>query len=411
MPDIGQLVTAVASVGDELMRKAWLPAIYNMAFEPKRSWFLNRLPRSSKGITGLTVSVPYITRGPHGWRGMTRAGYTPSGAPIASSEGSFTLGCCAAAAVVSYEELTACGLESSKIKDCLRFKADILAKTFPYYLRALLWTSDAAFKAVARQAGTASGSVITIDNDGLWNTVAKDRAKLLEPGMYLQIHDGDGVRLNVPPVQVTAVDRVLGKMTLDDVTNTGENYLYVPTDVGGLDAPGMTNFPGILNVIDNDNTFQGVDRSANSWAQAVVTSASSAKPSYTLLSAFFSDCFDPKEAFTHPDIIRIYYNDEVDSKVRYSATGMEYKDGFRRIVVDRTELVGDWDCDRDKIIVPDFEDGGLRIADLGAVENLFGKGWQQVSGRPFMEYVVAYWARLIATDTRKMGVMTSLVLA
>ena len=407
MAGITDMVNVFDDFCNEIIREAWLPRIYDVAFDPKRPEFWSRIPRTSEGIKSLKVYIPFIKRKPWAWRGMTAQGFTPSGNTLDVANMYFKLACSAAAAAVSDEELQATRLAASEMQNLLDQQMTWLMETFPYYLRAQVWTPDQALKALGKVASVSS-SVVTLDNAGLWATSTKDRAKLFEISMVLQPYRGTAKQGQ--PVYVTDVDHVNGTVTLDrDVeSQLADNDVLVCSDIGGLDTPYLTEFPGIFDVIDDDNTFQGVarDEAGTGWAHAIVQSASGETMDYDFLSTFFHRCFSPRKAYTHPDVVRAYFKNNIQPNVRFQPGGT-YEDGVQYVDIDNTRLYGLDDCHRDKLFIPDAA-GSLRIAELGGVYNLFDKGWQQISGRPLIEYVVAWWGRLVANDCRKMALLTDL---
>lgn len=404
MATIQQSVNVFTDFANEVLREAWLPGMNEVTWRQLNSFFLPRIRRSSEGITNLVVNIPFKVNEGIGWRKVTRHGYTPSAAPIRFASQNFQLGCAAATAMVSHELLMATSLTRNVMTDLLNDRLEALQRAFPYYLRMLLWTSQNGYKAMGRQAGAAVGNVVTLDNDGLWHTGLKDRTKLFEPGQILQIYSAGGDKLG-EPVQVVDVDHNAGTITLDDASDTTDNALFVAADIGGLDIPYMDEFPGLLDVIDDDNTFQGVDRSqaANSWARAKVVDATDEDFGYLLLSDFFAKLYNPSEAFTHGDVIRKYFLDNFREQRQYTANGT-FKDGYQYVEIDNTRLVAEPTCDRDKVFVPDFDN--LTIADLG-FQNLFEKGWQQIQGRTFVEYTMVWWGRLYSKVCTRMGVLTN----
>jgi len=81
-------------------------------------------------------------------------------------------------------------------------------------------------------------------------------------------------------------------------------------------------------------------------------------------------------------------------------------DGVPQMEFGSTVVMAEEDVPEGDLLVPDFDN--IRIADRGGFENLFGKGWQQVPGRPLMDYTVVYWGLLLAQDTRYCGRMTGI---
>jgi hypothetical protein len=405
MPEITDVINSFNELTQHLIPKAYLPTIYELAFKRKRSWLADRVPRSSENVEGLKVYLTFLTRLPWAWRSMSEFGYTPTGAKFDSNEQYAQLSCSAASAIVSLTELEATA--QGRWKDIVAKQMSALSRTFPYYVRALLWTSQNSTKALGK-AASIDGTLVTLDNEGLWHTATEDRAKLFEKDMYVQVYRS-GVKVGAP-VRITGVDRKLGKIQISSDPGVADDDVFVCSDVAGLDQPYSTLMPGILDVIDDDNTFQGINRdtTGNEDFRAVLKDATGLALDHELLTNFFHDVYDPETAFTNWKIVRKYWQDNLASNVRYTPGG-KFVDGVDGVRVGRTNLMMDDDVDEDKIIVPDF--ANMRIADRGGVENLFNKGWQQIPGRPFIEYVVVWWALLLAEDCRYMGLMHDISLA
>lgn len=408
MPNEDAIYRYFNEISSVIIRDAYLDYFNKVAFDPERSWLVKRLKRTTRGVKGLKVHIPFQTRKPITWRGMTEKGYTPAGADIKYDKQVFELACCVAACNATYKEVLGCGMDWSKVKDITQEKVQNLIDTFPYYLRAILWSPQAANKAVGVVAsvGGTGNLTITLDNDGLWNTKQEDRCKLIERGMYLQGYDGSTLVKKGDPVVVDDVDKDLGKFTLESSTVTfADGDYFVPSDAGGLDNP-QFDCPGVLDVIDDDNTFQGVNRAAtgNKWARAYVQDAHLSAFNYTLLSKFFRKCFDPREAIAHIESIQAYVLHHMAANVRYTPA-VTYEENYTHLKVDNTVITSDDDVDRDKIIVPDFN--AITIREAGPIGPLHSTaaGWKQVEGRPFMEYVVGKWFTLAATDVRKCGLL------
>ena len=407
MPNEDAIYRYFNDISSVVIRDAWLDRFNDVAFDPDRSWFVKRIKRTTRGVKGLKVHIPFQTRNPIVWRGMTEKGYTPAGSDIQYDRQEFELACCVAAANATYKEVLGCGMDYSKIVDLVNEKASNLIQTFPYYLRAILWSPQGANKAVAVVTTLNTYNLtITLDNAGLWNTNQADRCKLIERGMYLQGYDGSTLVKKGDPVCVVDVDKDAGTFTLESSTVTfADNDYFIPSDAGGLDDPKF-DCPGVLDVIDDDNTFQGVNRAAanNRWARAQVQDGSSSAFNYTLLSKFFRKCFDPREAIAHIESIQAYVQQHFASGIRYTPA-VTYEQDFTHLKIDNTTVTSDDDVDRDKIIVPDFN--AISIREAGPIGPLHptAAGWKQVEGRPFMEYCVGKWFTLAATDVRKMGVL------
>lgn len=401
-----------SELSDEIIRKAWLPTILDVAFEPKGRWIINRLKRTSKGVNGMKVHIPFKKEDPIAWRAVTEHGYTPSGANSKYAQQYFELGCAVAACNATVHEIKACSMNNSMIKDIANEKARTLVETFPYFLRAVLWSPQGADKAVAVVAsvGGTGNCTITIDNDGLWNTNTLDRCKLIERGMVLQGYNGTTNAKKGAPVQVQDVDKDAGTFIIyGDATGTAETTFadgdyFVPADPGGLDVPAMSNVPGFLDVLDDDNTFQGVNRAAagNRWARAYVKDGSSSYFDYDLLSKFIRKCYGPKEIVANIETVQKYASHHFADKVRYTPAET-FQEDYTRVRIDNCWMYADDDVDHDKILCIDFDN--VTIRQSGGIQPLHPSmsGWRWVSGRMYMEYILGYWFTLAAEDVRKCG--------
>ena len=395
----------------ELLLENFLTTLQRLTFDKKRSWLTDRLRRSSDGVTGTQVQIPYLTKTNWPWRATDlQDGYTPTGSPLdgkratlaLTSEAAlmwFGLAGLAGAGTVGFKAIKDCEGDAAAI-DLLSEQLKALGDTFPYAYRNNLWTPSSGI--LGRGNEEASGSVVTLDNDGLWATNVLDRAKLFEVDMWVQIIDGTTLAAKGAPVQITAVDKKLGKITLSDVTNYANNDYFVPSDQAGLEVSYGKFSPGLLDVIDDDNTFQGINRSlaANSRFRAQMKNASNAALTYDTASDFFYDCHDPKFAITDYRVIREYWKDNQRSNIRFEQ-GSNYADGYRAVTIDKTQLVADEDAHVDKVLVVDLDN--IMVADAGAFQNLRNEGWVRVPGRYYLEYIVVYWMLLYGIDVRYSG--------
>lgn len=414
MPNEETIYRYYTELGDEIIRKAWLPTILDVAFEPNGRWLTNRIRRTSEGVNGMKVHIPFRKENPTPWRAITEHGYTPAGADSKYAQQYFELGCAVAACNATFAEIKACDMQNSQIRDLVNDKAMNLVRTFPYFLRAVLWSPQAAGKAigVVGSVGGTGNCTITLSNSGLWNTVTEDKAKLFERGMILQGYDGTTLEKKGLPVQVEDVDKDLGKIIIyGDSTGTApvtfsSGDYFVPSDSGGLDKPAMVNVPGMLDILDDDNTFQGVNRAAagNRWARAYVKDGSAATFDYDLVSKFLRKVFSPKEAVAHIETVAKYAAHYFSDKVRYTPAET-FEQDYTRVRIDGTWLYADDDVDRDKILVVDTDN--VTIRQSGGIQPLHpaAAGWHWVQGRTYLEYVIGYWFTLAAEDVRKCGLL------
>lgn len=405
MPNESQIFDTFASLTANTMKEVWLPTLYNVSFKRKRSWFVNRIKKSSRNVKGLKFNIPFLLGYGWSWRPMGEHGYTPTGSPLSDEKQEVELGCHAASVQVSHKAIMATQGDVSLMGDLQERHMKGLMETFPYYMRSVFWSPSSGILGIVSGI---SGTTVTLSNTGLWNVAQQDRCKYLEPDMYIQFMDATGATKRGDPVKIVSVDKDAGTLVISaDPGGITSTDIIVISDIAGLENAYNMSSPGILDAIDDDNTFQGTDRSAaaNAKLRAVVhdNGGTDRALTYDLASQFFHDCYDPEYAIADYRLVDKYWQDNIRDKVRYSDAGGDrsFDDGFQFVRIGRTKLVEDDDAHIDKVIVPDMDN--LKVADKGEVTSLFGQGWRQIPGRPFLEYPVVYWALLYAEDCRQMG--------
>lgn len=411
MDIIAKCSNLLNTLGTELVHTVWAPLV-DVSLAPDRGHALvAAIPRSNEGIDGIKLSIPMMTELPWGWRAMSETGYTPSASKYSSSSMTAQLACFSYTMMVGLFELEHSKASASEIKNLVDLRGQWMVKAFPYFLRAMLFSPMGSLKAVGQvvSVATSTNITVTIDNAGLWNTATKDRAKLIEPGMYLQAYRSSA-KLGAP-FKVTSVAKAAGTFTIDADPGLADNDLLVLCDIGGLDVPYPSDFPGFQDLLDDDNEIQGTNRAlaANAWARSNVVSGSGGTFGRAMLTDFFNTCYMPAEAFCHPDMINAYFTSVLADQVRYADT-RTFSDGVVGLTIDNTVLKSDWDMDRDKVFVPAFAESGIRLADKGAAAPLFGLPWQQIGKRPFLEQSYAKWMMLIGEDFRKTGILHTVTL-
>lgn len=404
MPTEQEAINSFNELTDVLVKKVWFPTLYDLALERRRAELVQNIPRSNENVDGLQVHVPYLMEIPWAWRAMSEFGYTPTGSKYDATEGVINLGCHASNAIVSLHEITT-SQDSDRWTNIINKNMRWIGQTLPYYMRGILWSSKDSKHAIGK-VDSVSGTTVTLSTSGLWYSQTGDVAKLFEPGMYIQAYRSDSKVGE--PMKVDDVDKKSGTIEVSADPGLSSGDLLTFSDVGGLDQPYDENVPGILDVIDDDNVFQGIDRSAsgNRKFRSVIQDASGETLNYGLLKNFFHDCYDPEVAHTSLEIVKKYWTDNIQSGVRYTPGGM-YVDGKGEgVQIDGTFLQIDDDIPAHEIIVTD--DQNWQIADRGGIENLFQRGWERVPQRPYLSYDVVYWFTLMAEDTRYFGRLHSI---
>jgi hypothetical protein len=406
MPELNSILATVNGLYDQAIKPTFMPALYDLSFRRKRTELCNRIPRNSKGVNALKVKATFKTESAWSWGALSEQGRTPTGTKATFAGNEVELSCHAASATASLHAIEACKSPESFI-DLMESSLTEIKDTFPLYLRALIWSSQNAKKAIGKVASV-SGSVVTLSGTGMWFTIASDMAKLFERGMYVQVYRA--TEKVGAPVKVVSVDRILGKVTLSSDPGVQANDVITLSDVAGLDQRYTDKFPGLFDVIDDDNTFQGVDRStaASEPFRAIVTSASGKTFNRATVSAFLRQVYDPAYAFVARETYDKYCDNIATTVERSVAMGQAYEDNIPFLQIGNTKLMVDDDVPQGEIIVPDFDN--LRIADRGGIEDLFGMGWQKVPGTTIIEKNLVWWGLLMASDTRYMGRLHSISL-
>jgi len=298
--DFATIINTVNEMYTDVVHDVWLPTLYNICFKRRGSELMSRLPKNGEGVNGLKVKIDFVTEMPWSWGAMTEHGYTPTGAKFDFGQMEANLGCHAANALVSLHQMQ---VEQDRWP-VLERQLEGLSKTFPYYMRALLWASQNSYKAVGKVASVSDGgttTTVTLDNVGLSHTATLQLCLFLERGQWLQaINSSTGAKIGTP-FKVTSVQKRSGTFTLLSAEDPGlaDDVLITFSDSEGLDTRYSTLFPSILDVIDDDNTFQGVDRSTagNEQFQAYVDDQSSTFPDRRDLDDFLAEVGYPKQAF------------------------------------------------------------------------------------------------------------------
>lgn len=398
-----------ASTAANLLQDVYISNLINVIFEQEReSWLISNLKRDSKMVKGLNAIIPFLTDSGWSFRPITKQGYFPSGSPATGVKQSLALGFHGGGLQVDLEEIETTKGDEALIGEIMKFEIDRLMEQFKYYLRLLMWSGEAGVIGVV---SAVDGTTVTLDNDGLTNTSTYDRCKYLVDGMWIHVFNSSDVMLTTDgPRKITSVDVDAGTFTIDTaVTGMADGDQIAITSIDGLEH-GFDNHgtPGVLDVIDSDNTFQGVDRSAtaNRKLRALVTannSGDAAAIDIDALKAFFHKLYNPATAITDYRVIEAIWKYFFQDRIRFVDSGAlrGYIDDYDYIKIGKTKLVSSEDAHCDKILVPDYNQ--MVIADHGPMQNFRGRGWYQMEKRPVLTYDLVWISRLIAKDCRRMG--------
>lgn len=407
MAALSDILTDWTNLQNDVMEELYMDKTVIEVSEPIEVYpFLcDKIKTDSSSVRGLQAKIPFRHVGNNSWRSMDqRDGYTPVGNVIDTDNQTFDLVGYAASATVSHRDIIATDGDHYLMADLGIQAIEDLYRQLPRYKRQFMWTGTSGVVAVASAA--ISGSTVSIDNDGLEHTETRDLTKYIWENMFLSVYSSANAFKGI--VQVTSVDRTNGTFTIDADTSPtaiADGDQFVVSDVEGEEDDFNNSGPGILDVIDEANTFQGINRStaANHWARAVVNdnSGTGRYPTYARLSDFFHDVYGPKEAYTSFKVIQSYWETNGREKVRLQVK-QDFSEDFNKFVmIDDVKMYWAEDCHQDKIIVPDLSN--ICYFTKGAPAPYRGEGWKRVHKRPIFEYVLAGFHLLGAKNCRMMG--------
>jgi len=402
------IITSWVTLANDVAQKSFLTPVMDVAL-PKEyySFFADRIPFSSEGVKGLQVYIPFRTKLNSSIRPTTRTGFRPTGSPEAVDSQNFTLKAIAGAAQVTDTDIEGCQGNLPEMIDLVGRAVKDIYTILPRYYRHMLWTPASGICAVS--SGVPAGTTVGIDNAGLWNTVSGDRCKNLWRHMWLAVLDSTFVYKGV--VQVVEIDAANDQFIIDadlPAPNAIANDdVFVISDIGAKEHGYNLSSPGILDMIDDNNTWQGVNRATagNRWARALMD-ATGGLPTYEKQSDFYHNLGQPAHAITDWRNIRWYWEENFRENRRYTGTERGFDDKYEYVQVDKTRLMADDDALQDYVLVPDLKN--TAVYTKGELKNFNGEGWKSVPERWYMEYCVKQFLLLGAKDCREMGAMTGI---
>ena len=409
---MSELFNYWTQIADELLLKSYLPGLNEtLKRATTDSWLVNRLQKRSDMVRGTRAYLLFMPQVGWGWRPVHPAhGVFPSGGKATLGEMSFRLSMYGAGIQLDLQEVANLSKDNPEaLVPLMDMKVKPVFDGFPSFLQTMVRTPQSGIVLVADAAESSLG--VSVDNAGLWNTASGDRLKWLEEGMYLQFYRGVREKVGAP-VEVSYVDHDNNKVYLKESRGVANNDFAVLTTIdgdedmyyiAGTDANDQEASPGIYDVLDDDNTFQGVDRSqaANHWARATVVNRAGAVITKATLRKFFRDT-KATEAATAPEVVDYLYDQLFSGNVRHVDEQDRFRFGYDSIKFQNTRILAVPDGLKDSIDVVDFED--VMIATKGRIEDPHGQGWYPLPKSPVRARDFAFWGRLVARKaSRKNG--------
>jgi len=391
-------------IADGLLLKSYLPGLnQTLKRASTDSWLMRSLKKRSDMVRGTRAFLLFMPQVGWGWRPVHPAhGVFPSGGKPTLGEMSYRLSMYGAGIQINLEEIANLSPGNPEaLIPLMDVKVKPVFDGFPSFLQVMCRTPQSGIVLVANAAESNLG--VGVDNAGLWNTATGDRCKWLEEGMYLQFYRG--VREKVGgPVEIAYVDHDNDKVYLKESRGVADNDFAVLTTIDGdedmyyiasEDGNDQELSPGIYDVLDDDNTFQGVDRSlaTNHWARATVTNRSGGAITKSTLRKFFRDT-KATEAATAPEVVDHLFEQLFAGNIRYVDERDRYKYGYDSVKFHNVRVMAVPDGLKDSIDVVDFDD--VCLATKGDIEDPHGEGWYPLRKTTIRCRDFAFWGRLVA---------------
>lgn len=394
-------------IAESLLQQTYLPGlVQTLERASAESWLLSNLKKRSDMVRGTRAYMLFMPQVGWGWRPVhPGTGVFPSGGKARLAEMSYRLAMYGAGIQLSLEELANLNEDNPEsLIPLMDTKVQPVYDGFPSFLQVMIRTPQSGIILVASAAESSLG--VAVDNSGLWNTITGERTKWLEEGMYLQWYRGTRTKVG-DPVEITYVDHDNNKVYLAETRAVADNdfaVLATPDGEGDMyylgseDENEQEGSPGIYDVLDDDNVFQGVNRAlaTSHWARATVVNRSAGVITKATLRKFFRDT-GASFATTAPEVLDYLYDQLFTSKERFANTE-RFKFGWESIKFQNTNILAVPDGLQDSIDVVDTDE--VFIATKGDIEDPHGKGWYPLpkSTRRCRDF--AWWGRLCA---RKVG--------
>ena len=396
-------------IAEGLLQKSYLPGLNKVLERASNdSWLLKNLKKRSDMVRGTRAHMLFMPSVGWGWRPVNPAsGVFPSGGKTELAEMSYRLAMYGAGIQLNLEELANLSPDNPEsLLPLMEVKVQPVFEGFPSFLQAMVRTPESGIILVAN--ANESSLAVGVDNAGLWNTVTGDRCKWIEEGMYLQWYRG--VREKVgDPVKVSYVDHDGNKVYLEESRGVLDNDFAVLTTPDGdedmyylasEDENAQEGSPGIYDVLDDDNTFQGVDRSVatNYWARATVVNRSGGVITKSTLRKFLRDT-NAQVVTTAPEVLDYLYEELFEGNRRYVDDQDRFRYGYDSIKFQNTRILGVPDGLKDSLDVVDFDE--VFIATKGEITDPHKQGWYPLprSTVPCRDF--AWWGRLVARKVTK----------
>jgi hypothetical protein len=301
----------------------------------------------------------------------------------------------------------------SLMKDLVQAKLETMTRGFNWVDKLVVYAPTSG---TIGEVASVSGNTVTLEisGTGLEYASAIDANRLFDQGASVQVYTSAGVARGAPRA-VTGL-RYRGRtVVLDDVTGIVDGDILVATDTSGLTDTRNQWGVSLWDAIDDNNTFQGIDRSdaVNLVFRSYVEAAGGAGVSYNLLANFFENFAGrvnmqmPTKAYACWNIIDAYYQNMLQTNVRYQGGAPNMRDGYNSIMCGETLLIQDDEIPSDRVVIPDFS--GVSVQQNGPPEILDANNPNtRLPGRAIWERVLFQYKLLVATKFDTQGMLTGI---
>lgn len=417
MPSTANTFNSQTAFFDTIVREAYLAenSLRDLMLGQPSGPIRRQIRRGSDLVTGIKAKVTFLTNRTFGVSPTPRFGVTPTGGVETGKDMEWEMPRYMVGA--QWEEMDArqAAQNLSLMKNLVMEKINGMTKAFNFLDKLIVYAPSSGTIGVI---GSISGNTVTLVNTGLQYASTIDANRLFDQGASVQVYSSAGVKIGGPR-NVTGLRYRGNTIVLDDVTGlstTSAGEFIVPTDTSGLtDTRGQWGV-SLWDLIDDNNTFQGIDRSlaANLVFRAYVEDGSSGSGAVTFdkLTTFFANYSGrvalpmPTKAYTCWNIINTYYQGMLQTNVRYQGGAPNMRDGYNSIIVGETLLVQDDEIPSDRIIIPGFD--GISVQQSGPPEMVDGSTNTRLPGRMIYERLLMQYQLLVGTRFDNQGMLTGL---
>ncbi len=425
MADNTQLFEAFSGAFEDVVRKAYTPLFPSLLLGEMTGPIRQRMSRNSNLVReGLNAVLTFKTQDSFGVSPLERFGTLASGGTIGGVETEIALLRFNAGTQWELEDIRRARNSQSLLKNLVSAKMDRMPAAWAAFNKVLTLGPQSGAIGVYSETTAGTTSTVTLrhsgnTDSGLVYNSPKDANRLFSDSMFVQWYNGSDVAQG-DPVFVTFLEYLSDQVTFNALpTGITAGWYAVPTDSLGLTAGYNLFGPGLFDAIDDDNTFQGIDRSTSANARFrsfvhAATSSPNGPINYEQMSEFFRlfsgrlGAQPPKEAYTPWEVIRRYFEVAFRGQVMWTNPNAktEYVDGWGSTMIDRTRLIQDDDLPMDQVVIPDMSSISVQQAgEPAAVQPP-----TLIPTRPIVTYAELYYAVLTMQNPRTSGRMTGLSL-